>query len=311
MNHFDSRHLDVAGVRGQLCLQAPLAEYTTWRVGGRAERLYKPKGLADLAAFLQQTPAHEPLLWLGLGSNTLIKDGGYPGTVILTQGGLNEISLIGAHCVRVEAGVSCAKMARFCSRNSLSGGEFWAGIPGTMGGALRMNAGCFHGETWQSVISVETMNRRGEIQVRKPEEFEISYRHVIGLMPEEWFVAATFQFMPGDKEASFQKIKALLARRAETQPTSDYNCGSVFRNPPGNFAAKLIEGCGLKGKKLGGAMVSEKHANFIINAHGDASAGDIESLMRLVQKTVYEQTKTELIREVHIVGEDACLTSQT
>lgn len=303
--------MEVTGFHGQLLLQAPLAEYTTWRVGGCATRLYKPQGLTDLAAFLQQVPVHEPLLWLGLGSNTLIKDAGYPGTVILTQGGLNEISLLGAHCVRVEAGVSCAKMARFCSRNHLSGGEFWAGIPGTMGGALRMNAGCFNGETWQSVISVETMNRCGEIQIRKPEEFEISYRHISGLMPDEWFVAATFQLMPGDKEASFQMIKALLARRAETQPTSEYNCGSVFRNPPGNFAAKLIEDCGLKGKRLGGAMVSEKHANFIINAHGEASAGDIESLIVLVQQTVYEQTKIDLIREVHIVGEDACLTSQT
>lgn len=287
---------------GQLLLQEPLAHYTTWRVGGVAKALYKPVGIADLSAFLQQLPADEPLLWLGLGSNSLIRDVGFSGTVILTQGCLNETTLIGDGLIRVEAGVSCAKMARFCARNNLVGGEFWAGIPGTMGGALRMNAGCSNGETWQSVVEVETMTRTGELRRRQPSEFNVSYRHVSGLQ-DEWFIAATYRFASGEKERSLELIKELLAYRAATQPTSEYNCGSVFRNPPNNYAAKLIESCGLKGKRLGGARVSEKHANFIINHEGTATSDDIESLIQYVQKTVHTQTAIELVREVHIIGD--------
>lgn len=289
--------------QGQLLFNELLAGYTTWRVGGPAKAIYKPMGIADLAIFLKQTPKAEPLLWLGLGSNSLIKDAGFAGTVIVTQGALNEIDLVGDALIRVEAGVSCAKMARFCARNHLAGGEFWAGIPGTMGGALRMNAGCFQGETWQSVVEVETMTREGEIRRRKASEFEVSYRHVVGLN-DEWFISATCRLSPGDKDKSLQLIKELLARRAATQPTSEYNCGSVFRNPPGQFAARLIESCGLKGKRIGGAEISAKHANFIINHEGGATAGDIEALIQLTQNTVHEQTGIHLVREIHIIGDE-------
>lgn len=289
--------------QGTLLSNECLADYTTWRVGGLAQSMYKPAGVADLAVFLKQLPQSEPLLWLGLGSNSLIKDKGFTGTVVLTQGCLNELTLIDDNHVRVEAGVSCAKMARFCARNNLSGGEFWAGIPGTMGGALRMNAGCFNGETWQFVVEVETMTRTGEIRKRTPDDFDISYRHVQGLS-DEWFVAATCRMPSGDKAQSLQLIKDLLAHRAATQPTSEYNCGSVFRNPPNNFAAKLIESCGLKGMRMGYAEVSEKHANFIINHQGKALAHDIESLIHHVKTTVYERTATELIREIHIIGDE-------
>lgn len=288
---------------GELLLNEPLADYTTWRVGGLAKTLYKPAGIDDLANFLRQLPADEPLIWLGLGSNSLIRDRGFNGTVVLTQGCLMGISKQGEESVRVEAGVSCATMARFCARNHLAGGEFWAGIPGTMGGALRMNAGCFGGETWQSVVEVETMSRDGVRRVRKPQEFDIAYRHVAGL-DDEWFIAATCRLQKGDKDTSLQLIKELLAHRATTQPTSEYNCGSVFRNPPGHFAARLIETCGLKGKQLGGAVVSNKHANFIINHQGNATAADIESLIALVHETVNEQTQIQLIREVHIIGDN-------
>jgi UDP-N-acetylmuramate dehydrogenase len=291
-----------AGYQGQLLINEPLAHYTTWRVGGKASKLYKPVNVQDLALFLKQLPRKEPLLWLGLGSNSLIRDKGFAGTVILTQGCLKELKLLGESLVRVEAGVSCASMARFCARSHLGGAEFWAGIPGTMGGALRMNAGCFGGETWQHVIEIETMTREGEIRIRKPEEFEIAYRHVAGL-EDEWFVAATCRLLRGDKEKSLQLIKELLAHRANTQPINEYNCGSVFRNPPDNFAARLIESCGLKGKQIGGAMVSKKHANFIINQNGNALASDIESLIELVRDTVQQQTQIELMREVHIIGE--------
>jgi len=165
-----------------------------------------------------------------------------------------------------------------------------------------MNAGCHGGETWQSVVEVQTINRQGEIRIRKAEEFEVGYRHVLGL-GDEWFVSATIKLKPGDKETSLQVIKELLEHRANTQPTNEYNCGSVFRNPPGNFAARLIESCGLKGVSVGGAMVSQKHANFIINQHGSASAADIEALIHLVQTKVREQTTIEMIHEVHIIGD--------
>lgn len=282
----------------------PLSKYTTWRIGGPAQRLYKPAGIQDLALFLKQCDAKEPLMWLGLGSNSLVRDQGVSGTVILTQGCLNGLELVGDDLIRVEAGVSCAKMARFSARLGLHGGEFWAGIPGTMGGALRMNAGCFQGETWDSVVLVETITRTGEIRRRTPSEFAIAYRSVVGLETDEWFIAATCRLAFGEKEIAMQRIKTLLTQRANTQPTSEYNCGSVFRNPPGNHAAHLIESCGLKGFLSGGAKVSEKHANFIINHEGRASARDIEDLIVHVHTEILQKTGVNLIREVHILGEN-------
>lgn len=291
--------------KGLLLLNESLVHYNTWRVGGQAKALYKPADLADLSRFLKASSKDEPILFLGLGSNSLISDQGFSGTVIVTQSCLNEMDCVGPNLIRVEAGVSCAKLARFSVRHALEGGEFWAGIPGTMGGALRMNAGCFQGETWDSVVQVETIDRDGSLRIRYPNEFQISYRQVLGL-ENEWFVAATFRLVPGDKEKSSQRIKELLARRAATQPTDKYNCGSVFRNPPGHYAAQLIESCGLKGKRIGGAMVSEKHANFIINDEGLASATEIEDLMQAVQDEVYEKTAVLLKREVHFIGDASC-----
>ena len=289
--------------QGTLLLNEPLAHYTTWRVGGPAAKLFKPANSDDLALFLRShSNRFESLLWLGLGSNSLIRDKGYSGTVILTQGCLKELTLVNEDTIKVEAGVSCASMARFSARNHLSGCEFLAGIPGTMGGALRMNAGCHGRETWDAVAEIQTINAKGELRVRHPKEFEVGYRHVAGL-DEEWFVSATFKLTPGNKERSLQSIKELLAHRARTQPTNEYNCGSVFRNPPGDYAARLIESCGLKGARLGGARVSEKHANFIINHEGSASAADIEALINLVHTKVKEQKKIELVREVHIIGD--------
>ncbi len=295
-------------LQGELLHNEPLADYTTWRVGGPARVLYKPASIDDLANFLRACPAQEPIVWLGLGSNSLIKDTGFSGIVIVTQGCLNQMTQISDDLVRVEAGVSCAKMARFCTRNRLTGGEFWAGIPGTMGGALRMNAGCFHKETWETVIEVETMTRSGERRIRQPSEFAVTYRNVSGLDQEEWFIAATCRLIPGDQAHSAGLIKELLAHRAATQPTNEYNCGSVFRNPPGHYAAQLIESCGLKGHQIGAAMVSCKHANFIINHEGKATAKNIEDLIHFVRQTVYAKTGIALIQEVHVIGENECPT---
>ncbi|WP_367606483.1 UDP-N-acetylmuramate dehydrogenase [Legionella sp. W05-934-2] len=292
----------VSQLRGELFHHQPLAKYTTWRVGGPADTLYKPADLEDLCHFLTTLPADEPIHWLGLGSNSLISDSGIRGTVIVTQGALKDMAMVSANVVRVEAGVSCASMARFCARNNLQGGEFWAGIPGTMGGALKMNAGCYGHETWNYVTEVETINRQGELHKRPANDYEIQYRQVNG-HEEEWFIAAWCSLNIGDKEISLNRIKELLKQRSDTQPTSEHNCGSVFRNPPGNFAAKLIESCGLKGFKIGGAQVSTKHANFIINQDCDATAKDIEQLINHVWQTVRDKTGVELVREVHLIGE--------
>lgn len=289
-------------MRGTLLHNTSLADYTSWRVGGPAKQLFKPADLADLSDFLKQLPTTEPLLWLGLGSNTLIRDKGFAGTVIITQGCLQELTLADKTLVHAQAGVACATMARFCARHNLQRGEFLAGIPGTVGGALRMNAGCFDGETWQLVQKVEVIDRQGNIKQREAAEYQFSYRQVTPPKNDEWFVAATFQLMAGDKQTALATIRQLLDRRAATQPTGEHSCGSVFRNPHNDYAARLIESAGLKGTKIGGAQVSEKHANFIIN-DGTATAQEIETLIEKVAHQVHHQHGVLLQPEVHIVGD--------
>lgn len=296
--------MSTPGLRGTLLLNEPLGRYTSWRVGGPAKRLYRPADQEDLARFLAALDANEPLFWLGLGSNLLISDAGFPGTVIHTQGCLSAITRLGAETadaqIRVEAGASCAKVARFASRLGLVGAEFLAGIPGTMGGALAMNAGAWGGETWPLVRRVRTIQRSGAIHERGRDAFRFGYRSVSG--PEgEWFLGADLALEPGDTEAAQARIKELLARRAATQPTGLPSCGSVFRNPPGEHAARLIEAAGLKGRRLGGAEVSRKHANFIIN-RGDATATEIADLIELVQDQVERHSGIRLQPEVRRVG---------
>jgi len=290
-------------LRGELSHDEPLARYTSWQIGGPAEHLYRPDGADDLAAFLASLPASEPVFWLGLGSNLLIRDGGIRGTVISTRHALDRIEFLGRGRVRAETGVACAKAARFCTRHDLVGAEFLAGIPGTIGGALAMNAGAWGGETWPHVEAVETVDRHGVQRERMPEDFTFAYRTVNG-PADEWFVAARFAFEAGDGAAARERIRELLAERARTQPTGSKSCGSVFRNPPGDHAARLIEAAGLKGMSVGGAAVSEKHANFIVN-RGDATAADVETLIERVRSEVLRQFGTRLEPEVRIVGEPA------
>lgn len=287
-------------LQGEVRYQEPLARHTSWRVGGPARCFYRPADSDDLVLFLRGLPADEPLLWLGLGSNLLVRDGGFEGTVIATQGRLQELALVTPVCLRVEAGVACARVARLAAKEGLCGLEFLAGIPGTMGGALAMNAGAFGAETWRHVRQVETVDRDGVIRSRGPEDFDIGYRRVRG-PANEWFMAALLKGEPGKVEEGRQKIRRLLDRRAETQPTGLASCGSVFRNPDGQFAARLIESIGLKGTCIGGACVSGKHANFIINS-GGATAQDIERLIKLVQRRVQSETGVRLETEVKIVG---------
>jgi UDP-N-acetylmuramate dehydrogenase len=287
-------------MRGVLHQNISLADYTSWRVGGIAEKLYLPIDLQDLTSFIQTIGKEEPIFFIGLGSNLLIRDQGISGTIIVTQGGLNQLTVVENNLVRVEAGVACATMARFCARNALGGIEFLAGIPGTIGGALAMNAGCHDGETWQYIEKVETVDRNGQHYIRSAKEYQVSYRSVTSPLPE-WFVAGYFRLPPTAKEHSIEKIRLLLDRRFATQPINEPNCGSVFRNPPDDYAARLIEHCELKGFTIGGASVSAKHANFIIN-QGNATALDIETLINHVKTSVAEKFGIDLIREVHIVG---------
>lgn len=287
--------------QGSLLLNESMTRYNSWRVGGKADRLYLPASLNDLSAFLQTLDANAPLHFVGLGSNLLVRDAGVRGTVVVLHNALNTLQMEG-DLVYADAGVTCAKLARFTAKHGKHGGEFWAGIPGTVGGALAMNAGCHGAETWDSVKRVLTIDAKGMVHERNAAEFVATYRHVALPVAKEWFVGAWFELPAGDAGASEQKIKALLAKRLATQPLNLPNAGSTFRNPEGDYAARLIEACGLKGYKIGGAQVSEKHANFIVNL-GDASADDIEQLIVLMRDKVKKKYGVDLHQEVHLLGD--------
>ena len=284
-------------------LGAPMASRTTWRVGGPADRLFTPRTLAELQEFLASGEAVEPLTWVGHGSNLLVREGGLGGTVICTRSGPKALERLDATTVRAEAGVSSARVARFCAEAGLAGAEFLAGIPGAIGGALAMNAGAYGYELADILIAAELIDRRGGIRVADPAELELGYRHA--RLPEgEWFAAARLGLTPDDPAAVRERTRELLRRREASQPVNLANAGSVFRNPPGDHAARLIETAGLKGRRIGGAEVSEHHANFIVN-RGQATAGDIEALIREVQERVEAAQGVRLEPEVRIMGREA------
>ena len=285
----------------QLLRNEPLARYTSWRVGGKADRLFIADNLVDLQVFMRTLDKAEPVFFIGLGSNLLVRDGGVRGTVIVMHQALNELRADGQY-IYAEAGVTCGKLARYSANQFKQGAEFMAGIPGTVGGALAMNAGCYGSETWNIVHQVLTINRSGETHVRNESEFIPSYRHVEMLTPDEWFLGAWFKLEPGEATESLKKIKNLLATRLASQPLNLPSAGSTFRNPHGDFAARLIEASGLKGYQIGGAQVSPKHANFIVNV-GDCSALDIELLIRHMKDVVLEKQGVALQQEVKVIGE--------
>ena len=287
-------------MRGRLRHKEPMSAHTSWRVGGPADTFFMPADIEDLSEYLAQLDSSEDLHWVGLGSNLLVRDAGIRGTVISVTGVLNDISLY-EDGIETGAGLSCARAARFSAQNQLGGAEFLAGIPGTIGGALAMNAGAFGSEIWDIVSEVSTIDRRGEIHQRDKGEFKIGYRSVE--KPEsEYFVSAKLKLNKDREQLARTNIKELLSKRAQSQPIGEHSCGSVFRNPEGDHAARLIEACGLKGHSIGGASVSKKHANFIINS-GTASAADIESLIGFVQKQVSDKFAIQLQTEVCIIGE--------
>jgi UDP-N-acetylmuramate dehydrogenase len=279
----------------------PMSRHTSWHVGGAAEIYFSPRDRAELRAFLHSVPEGTPIQFVGLGSNLLVRDGGIRGVVVATQEALLRLERVDETTVYSEAGVPCARIARQCIQWQLGGAEFFAGIPGTLGGALAMNAGAFGGETWNCVVSVETLDRHGHEHTRVPGEYSVSYRHVSASHGEEWFAAARMKFThaPGIDDSA---VRELLARRRESQPIGEWSCGSVFKNPPGDHAARLIDSAGLKGSRIGDASVSLKHANFIIN-HGAATAADVEQLVLRVQAQVAATHGITLQPEVRIVGE--------
>jgi len=285
----------------QVLHNEPLARYTSWRVGGPADHLVLAESVEELQQFLQQLPPGEPLTFIGLGSNLLVRDGGVRGTVVVMHQALQTLEMQGER-IYADAGVTCAKLARFAASQNRAGAEFMAGIPGTVGGALAMNAGCYGGETWQWVSEVKTINRAGVVQTRVKAEYQPSYRHVTHPAADEWFLGGWFAVPAGDGKASAEQIKQLLAKRLASQPLNMPSAGSTFRNPEGDFAARLIEASGLKGTTIGGAQVSEKHANFIVNL-GQASAADIEALIEHVKTTVRTKQGVTLVQEVKVIGE--------
>ena len=331
-------------LRGEFLYNEPMKKHVSWRAGGPAQRVYIPADLEDLTWLVRSVPLREDIHMVGLGSNLLVRDGGVSGVVILLHGVLKKLSVESrthglppapvdreTALIYAQAGVASPKLARFAARHDLVGGEFWAGIPGTVGGALAMNAGCYGSETWDRLVQVETLDRQGRINERLPAEYLTGYRYVALKQPgllhppqpgagpstghhdenaglrtpmpaNEWFVGAWFRLERGDGAASRETIKALLQKRIASQPLQLPNSGSVFRNPPGDYAARLIESCGLKGHRIGDAQVSEKHANFIVNV-GNATATDIERLIEHVENTVEARTNVRLIREVRIIGE--------
>jgi UDP-N-acetylmuramate dehydrogenase len=295
--------LGTLDTQGTLAEYEPTARHVSWRAGGAVARAYTPANLDDLAAFLSRMRYDEPVLAVGLGSNLLIRDGGFEGTALFLHGALRELRQEADGTIYAEAGVASPKLARFAANAGCVEAEFLAGIPGTVGGALAMNAGCYGGETWNYVERVLMLDRGGRRIERRPDEFAIGYRHA-GLKEalDEIFVAAWFRFPAGDSALARERMRALLEKRVATQPLDLPNAGSVFRNPPGDHAARLIEAAGLKGTRIGGAQVSEKHANFIVNPDGEATAAAIEMLIGHVQRAVREKFDVKLVREVRIVG---------
>ena len=292
-----------AAYREGIRFDEPLSRHTSWHVGGPADAYYTPGSAEELAQFLADLPLDVPVCWLGLGSNCLVRDGGIRGVVISLHLGLGRLERLTDTTVHADAGVPCARLAKQCTRWLLGPAEFFAGIPGTVGGALAMNAGAWGGETWPHVLEVDVVNRAGTRTTRQASEYRFGYRHIDAPIADEWFIAARFAFT-NDPAVSQDRIKEMLEERKAKQPIGTWNCGSTFTNPPGDHAARLIESAGLKGRRIGGAVVSAKHANFLIN-EGDASAADIENLIELVRAEVERVHGVQLATEVRIVGEAA------
>ena len=270
-----------------------MANHCSLRAGGIAKELFVPEDLNDLSSFLKRNT--DPILILGLGSNILVRDSGFNGVVVK----LNNLKHINVNnsIIKIGAGATLAKLSRLCEAHKLYGAEFLSAIPGSVGGALAMNAGAFGSEFWDFVVSVTTVDKLGNIFWRNKSEFEVAYRSVSANNNDEFFIEAELEFK---QKKPAHNIKQLLEKRNKLQPIGLPSCGSVFKNPKNSFAAKLIEDSNLKGFCIGGACISNKHANFIINKD-NASATDVENLIKHIQQTVKSNFCINLETEVKII----------
>jgi UDP-N-acetylmuramate dehydrogenase len=285
---------------GDCSYDESMAKHTSWRIGGRADLFYSPKSRKDLVYFLSSIDPNLPITWIGRGTNILVRDAGIRGVVISTKYFLKEIEKTSEYLYKVEAGVACVELALFCQKNGIGPAAFFSGIPGSIGGALTMNAGSFGMETWDLVKEVEVINEKGDISFLEKESFDIAYRTVT--FPFRlWFLSCSMA-LSSDEQTTKDNLIELRNQRIKTQPLSENTCGSVFKNPPGNYAGALIEGAGLKGFKIGSASISEQHANFIVN-EGGATARDIENLIKHTRQAVREKFDIDLQPEVRIIGE--------
>jgi len=285
-------------LKGRLRENVSLKDYNTWKVGGKAEYFYEPSNLADLKLFLELLK-DTPIFFLGNGSNVLIRDGGISGCIICLKNTLNGCSFKNEEYV-FDAGLSCMKIAQITARENYQGLEFLCGIPGSLGGALAMNAGCYGGNIWDHVSTVSLINNNGRIIRKNKNDFIINYRST-SLEENNFFISAVFKLKKNKLENSLEIIKKFLKDRRLKQPTGLLSCGSVFKNPHNLHAAKLIESIGLKGYKIGGAYISEKHANFIISDRFTKSI-DIEKLINFTQKEVLKKKEVILETEVKFIG---------
>lgn len=292
--------IDYSKLKSELKENHSLLDYTTWRIGGEAEYFYSPVDVEDFSCVLQEFK-DVPVTVLGAASNVLIRDKGIKGLVIYLRDAIQNIEMLDENSMMADAGLRLTSLVNRCKNLGMIDAAFMAGIPGTLGGALKMNAGAYGDSIWNYVKSVKTINRSGEIKSRSASDFSFSYRRVDGLANEEWFLSAELRFEKDCVEKTKEKIKGHLQKRASSQPLNLPNCGSVFRNPKNDYAARLIESHGFKGKKIGGAAVSEKHANFIVN-EGGARAEDVESLIKEIMDSVEQKAGVKLIPEVEILG---------
>ncbi len=290
--------------KDKMVLDAPMKEYTSFKAGGKAALLVIPESRDALVYALKLMTEHQINHFvMGNGSDLLVKDGGYRGVIIRIGEAFREIEITGER-VKAGGGALLSAVAREASEASLTGFEFASGIPGSVGGAVFMNAGAYDGEMSQVIEGAEIMAKDGSrIYGLKKDELQLSYRHSILQRTGDILLNATFLLEKGDQEKIKQRIKELTARRTEKQPLSYPSAGSFFKRPHNHFAGKLIQDAGLRGLKLGGAQVSTLHAGFIIN-HGDATAADIINLMEVVRSTVFEESGVLLEPEVRIIGED-------
>jgi UDP-N-acetylmuramate dehydrogenase len=287
-------------LRGRVVANAMLADITWFRVGGPAQVLFTPADATDLAYFFARLPAHHPVVVIGLGSNLLVRDGGVPGVVIRLGRGFSQIAVEPGHRIRVGTAVPDVKLSRAAAEAGIAGLAFYRGVPGSVGGALRMNAGAHGRETKDVLLEASAVDRQGNIHVLSLEAMHLTYRHCG--VPRDWiFTEAVFQGTPGEPAEILKQMEEVAEYREASQPIKERTGGSTFKNPPGSSAWKLIDAAGCRGLRIGGAKVSEMHCNFLINDR-NASAEDIERLGETVRARVREACGVTLDWEIIRLG---------